>query len=1091
MPTATHTRNPLLPSTPTKPRTVILAALKFALVALVLTITQAKAADTPSFTPKQIQFFETKIRPLLSEHCFDCHNAQKQKGGLLLTSRTQILQGGESGPAAVPGSPDTSALIEAVRYKNSDFQMPPKKRLSDNQIHALETWVAAGLPWPTESPASSAPQSALTHEFAITEKDRAYWAFQPVERPPLPDLQSTDPPASPIDHFVLARLQSAGLSPNPAADRRTLARRAYYDLIGLPPTHKEIQAFVTDERPDAYSRLIESLLSNPAYGERWGRHWLDVVRFAQTNGYERDDEKPLAWKYRDYVIDSFNQDKPYDQFVREQLAGDELDQVTRESLIATGFFRLGVWDDEPDDRRAAEFDGLDDMLKTMGETFLGLTIGCARCHNHMFDPISQREYYQLLSFFRNVAYYDRPKQSHDSATYIPLVQPHVLKKWQGELQEKKQSRDTLRTAVLKTARKAWITEQQAKLTTDQQTALALPAEQRSPQQQQLAEAVNQTLNPKDEDLIKNLPEDQRRDLERLEKDAAEFEATPPWDKNDYALAVREASPQAPSTHLLIRGNAGRPGERVSPVYPSIFEHCALDSPTIQAQTLTTGRRRALAEWITQPKHPLTARVLVNRVWQHHFGRGLVATPNDFGRSGIPPSHPQLLDWLASEFVRNDWSIKHLHRTIMMSRTYQQRSTSQAKNAAADPGNQLLWRQNLRRLEAESLRDSILAVAGKLNPTMGGRGFFPILSGEVVAGGSRPGRGWGYSPPADRHRRSVYTFIKRTMGVPLLEVFDYNNTEGSIGARTTTTVAPQALTLLNDEFVAQQAQHFADTLWQSHGWHPDALIQTAFQKVLGRQPSDRERTVAHQFLNDQAADQERIKAQLIFRPDVPGSLERGYLTNLPKERFLIPPNPDWQSYKGRWGNEYEGILVADPDHGPFTLWQPHSFGPVTITGELWIDAATKRSSLLVQAHPNKDTLSGFECLMDQENGRVSLIRHQEDRTILSQLDVTLTPNTWIPFRLSVTSGSITVDFPKHQHQLHIQDATAGASKGAFGLRSWGGGTRLKDIHLRAPDLDLRLTSNPLRSHTEKTHTQRKALREFCSLLFNLNEFAYLD
>ena len=357
-------------------------------------------AERTGISPEGIQFFASKIRPLLVNNCHECHGNEKHKGNLQLNSRKTILRGGDSGAAIVPGNPAKSLLIEAVKYTNSDLEMPPKKKLGKQAVADLEQWIRLGAPWPSETAQVTAKRE---HGFSITDEDRDYWAFRPVKHPRLAKRNGNQ---APIDQLIQALLDARGIAAHPIADKATLIRRAYFDLIGLPPTYGEVQAFVNDNSHDAWPRLVEQLLGLPQYGERWGRHWLDVVRFAQTNGYERDDEKPLVWKYRDYVIRSFNEDKPYDRFVMEQIAGDELTDVDNDSLIATGFYRLGVWDDEPDDPRAAEFEVLDDKLKTTSETFIGLTVGCARCQDHMFDPISQRDYYEMLAFFRTVRFYD-------------------------------------------------------------------------------------------------------------------------------------------------------------------------------------------------------------------------------------------------------------------------------------------------------------------------------------------------------------------------------------------------------------------------------------------------------------------------------------------------------------------------------------------------------------------------------------------------------------------------------------------------------------------------------------------------------------
>jgi hypothetical protein len=709
-----------------------LSALLGAVCMAVGTAGPAPAADVP----KALAFFETKVRPVLAEHCYRCHGPAKQRGGLRLDSRAALLAGGDQGPAISPGHPERSLLLRAVRHEG-DVKMPPKSKLARPQIDALARWVKLGAPWPG---AEKAPAPVRTTA-GVTDRDRSHWAFRPVRRPPVPAVKARQRVANPIDAFVLARLEAKGLSLSPPATPRELVRRAYFDLIGLPPTPEEVDAFARDRRADAWPKLLARLLARPQYGERWGRHWLDVVRFAQSNGYERDSEKPFAWRYRDYVIGAFNADKPYDQLVREQIAGDELDAVTDDARTATAFYRLGVWDDEPDDARQAEFDDLDDVVSTAGAAFLGLSLGCARCHDHKFDPIPQEDYYSLLAFFRNIQPFGLGKDPVGKKT---------------------------RTSILL-----------------------------------------------------------------------------PLDAGGFTLAVRERPTPPPPTHVLIRGNAGSPGKKVEPRFPRVL--CRSDEAA--RPTLPAGgrRRRALAEWLARPDNPLTARVLVNRLWQHHFGQGLVSTPNDFGRNGAAPSHPELLDWLASELVAGGWRLKRIHELILRSNTYRQSARVASAGLAVDPGNVLLWRQNLRRLEAEAIRDAVLAVSGSLNLQMGGRGVFPNLPPEVLSTQSRPGDGWGKSSPHERARRSVYVFVKRTLLVPILETFDFASPDKSIAERTTTTIAPQALILLNSAFVEEQAGAFADRLLKEGGADAGRNVERAFRLALGRGPTARERELALAYL----------------------------------------------------------------------------------------------------------------------------------------------------------------------------------------------------------------------------------------------------
>jgi cytochrome c553 len=764
--------------------------MRFPLVVLgtLLVLAGRSAAQDAAPGSEDAKFFETRIRPLLIDACSKCHGAEKQRGGLRLDSRAALLKGGDTGPAVLPGKPNESLLLKAVRYEGPE--MPPKKRLKPDDIAALATWVAAGAVWPGSEkvrPAPPAGQGSL-----ISDADRRFWSFKPMVRPAVPKVREPALVRNPIDAFVQRQLEEKGLSPSPPASRRELCRRITFDLHGLPPTPEEMAAFEADPAPDAAERLVDGLLASPRYGERWGRHWLDLVRYAQTNGYEQDDEKAFAWRYRDYVIRAFNEDKPYDRFVHEQLAGDELEDRSGDSIIATGFYRLGVWDNEPDDKLAATYEELDDIIRTTSETFLGLTVGCARCHEHKFDPIPQQDYYRLLAFFRNVAPYGRDMiethwEPNPDAIFTPLGSPDEtarFKAWDAELREK-----------IKEAKKKKLPEAQI-------------------------EALQLTLEH------------------------------PPF---ELALSVRELSPEPAATHVLIRGNPRSPGAEVRPgVLSVLIRSDEVGVPALDESAPARGRRLRLARWLTAPDNPLTARVIVNRLWHYHFGRGIVATPSDFGHTGSAPSDPELLDWLASEFIRGGWSLKRMHRLILSSATYRQSSrVAAATAAAADPDNLLLWRQNLRRVEAEAIRDSMLAVSGRLNPERGGRGFFPELAPEVLASQSRPGYGWGKSSESEQSRRSVYAFVKRTLGVPLMETLDMPVPDKAAPARMTTTVAPQALMLLNGDFVKRQASAFAERLAKEAGAEPGAQIERAYRLALGRAPTARERTIASEFLGRQS------------------------------------------------------------------------------------------------------------------------------------------------------------------------------------------------------------------------------------------------
>ena len=653
-----------------------------------------------------------------------------------------------------------------------------------------------------EGHSSSGPK-LRSREFKLTDADRSYWAFQPVTRPAVPTGDAATAARQPIDAFVFAKLEQQGLTMSPPATPREQVRRAYFDLWGLPPSPEAVAEFEKHPTDDQWERLIERLLSSPHYGERWGRHWLDLVRYAESNGYERDGDKPNAWRYRDYVIDSFNDDKPYDQFVREQLAGDEMAEHVavdassrqwRDSIVATGFYRLHVWDDEPDSTLAAEYDDLDDVMVTAGSAFLGLTIGCARCHDHKFDPISQADYYSLLSFFRGIDPYGQHKTGGGGRgtgrIERPLASSADAERWKED-----QSR---RVKEL---------------------------------EERLAQAADEGAKGTIESELKQVRE-----------------AAPPFDS---ALVVAENGPTPPVTYILYRGDVNSPRDEASPAFPAVLGLTAPQLPIPPADATTSGRRSALAEWVASPQNPLTARVMANRLWQHHFGVGLVPTPDDFGHVGLPPSNQALLDYLAAEFVATGWKMKAMHRLIMTSQAYRQSSRTVNPQALdVDPENTLLWRQNLRRVEAEVVRDTMLAVSGTLNPKQGGPSVFPTLSQETHSGQDSSGKGWKDSPPNEQNRRSVYLVVKRGLKIPLLESFDFANSTSPAGTRPVTTTAPQALMLLNDSFVQSQAEALAVRVMQEAGGEIHAQVTRAFQLVVQRDPNPSELKAAEELLANQ-------------------------------------------------------------------------------------------------------------------------------------------------------------------------------------------------------------------------------------------------
>ncbi len=766
------------------------------------------AEPAEQLTPQVVRFFETRIRPLLIDNCYQCHDAKKQRGGLRVDSRAALLSGGDQGAAIRPDKPDESLLVQAIR-REGELKMPPKKKLSKEQIADLSQWVRIGAPWP----GSTAAPAPVKREFQIGERDRAHWAFQPVKRPPIPVVKDRQWVRNPVDAFVMAKLEAKGFAPNPPADKRELIRRLYYDLIGLPPTPREVEEFVADTSPNAYEKRIDLLLASPRYGEKWGRHWLDLVRFAETNSYERDGRKPNAWRYRDYVVRAFNDDKPYDRFVREQLAGDELPDGGPDGIIATGYFRLGIWDDEPSDREQSRYDGLDDIVATTGQVFLGLTVDCARCHDHKIDPIPQKDYYRLLSFFHNINHY---RNGGPTDERLIATDPDGQRAYDEGVRARQRKREDLQAAL------ASFETDFRKLYEQIHGRSVKPPELR-----RLLRAEGAKLLGKER---YQRYEEQRHELQTLMQTKI---------AGEMALCVTESGPRAPETFVLIRGNPHVKGDKVEPAFPVVLGGIKPILPTPPPGAKTTGRRLALANWIASPDNPLTARAMVNRIWQYHFGRGIVRSSSNFGLHGDKPTHPELLDWLADEFVSCGWSMKSLHRLMVSSNAYRMSSRANDKALSADPINDLFWRFDMRRLTAEEVRDSILTLSGTLNPKMYGPGVFTAIPAEVMAGQSMPGHGWGKSPFEEQCRRSIYVHVKRSLLTPILESFDAAETDRSTPVRFITTQPTQALSLLNGDFVHRQAKLFADRLRREAGTDVEKQVRLALELATTRRPTEGE------------------------------------------------------------------------------------------------------------------------------------------------------------------------------------------------------------------------------------------------------------
>jgi len=1086
---------------------------------------RAEPDREPEFTPEQVEFFQKQVEPILKANCFKCHgNEERLRGNLRLTTRAGVLRGGDLGPVVSLDKPAASLLLKAIQYNDDSLKMPPTGKLRSEEIEVLTQWVQEGLPVNPER----LGVAEVNEPSAEGQPDpRDYWAYQPLGTAAVPQVRQQDWVRNPIDAFLLARLEAAGLEPNRPATRAELVRRLSYDLTGLPPTAADVASFLAaaegEPAEQAWRELVDKLLDSPQYGEKWGRHWLDLVRFAETHGYERDSAKPFAWRYRDYVINAFNADKPYGQFLLEQLAGDELENPSTEALIATGYYRLGIWDDEPADRLLAKYDVLDGIVSTTGQVMLGMSIGCARCHDHKRDPLPQADYYRLLAYFRDISdmnvgnlrrvvldqdqkeraalqlahrreeqqvYRDLQQWRHKFAgelsrqrgvevtgrsqdiaglkfrfyrdTFEQLPDFESLKpEEQGELPEgrptlavasraeaigivfegqlqvpqggtyefqfqvtegarlligshtvferRKKGRhkgegrmkleagehpfrleyfNTVAEPVLKLSwsgpgmelrsltesapgrgplvadsrtkgqewryttatpgddwmqpgfdesqwkqgaggfgvkgtpgshvrtewkrQDIWLRktfslaalparlaltlhhDEDARLflngqplhlatgfTTDYQEVI-LPAEATSllrVGENVLAVHCRQTSGGQYIDVgLEEAPVaavldallaeqgpallgDGYAQVQTLQRRLAELKQAKLPEPGIEVMCVEERGREP--THILLRGNPQAVGDKVDPAPPGVA--CGPGPVAVEerAGANSSGKRLALARWITHPDNPLTWRVMANRLWQHHFGRGIVATPNDFGRLGELPTHPELLDWLARQLIEKQGSLKALHRLILTSNAWRMSSAGSPAGLGQDAGNNLFWRFNMRRLSAEELRDSILATTGALQLERGGPGVYPQIPAEVLAGQSVPGSGWGKSPPEQANRRSVYVHVKRSLLVPILSQHDQADTDASCPIRFTTTVPTQALGMLNGEFTNQQAAVFASRLEREHPGELPRQVATALRLTTSREASAEEVGRDVEFVN-RLREQEGLSAEAALR-----------------------------------------------------------------------------------------------------------------------------------------------------------------------------------------------------------------------------------
>jgi len=938
----------------------------------------------------KVQFFDQKVLGVLKQNCFKCHGEEKKlKGHFRITSRKGLLEGGDIGPAINLKEPDKSLLLQMVSYKDGDHEMPPKAKLPQDQIDILTQWVKMGAPFNPKYEIAGAESEAAKPNTQINERTKAYWAYQPIIRPIVPKVDDKAWGPHAIDAYVYDRLAKNSLTPNGPADRRQLIRRAYYNLIGLPPSPAEVKAFVNDKSPKAFERVIDDLLTRPQYGEKWGRHWLDLMRFAETNGYERDSKKDLIWKYRDYVIKAFNEDKPYNRFIMEQLAGDELPDKTGDSVTATGFYRLGIWDDEPADRPLARYDYLDDILRTTGETFLGMTVGCARCHDHKIDPIPQKDYYSLLSFFSDISPHGKGKTNHVPITdantkaqmekkraeqqkIIASVQAKLAPIEEALIDELAKKNPALRDKAPKGTKKlnnpyalpdasrgkgqtweyttakpadnwfeiafddkAWkkgpagfgtrgtpgshvrtewktsdiwlrkdfrLVEIPGKLVLrihhDEDAEVYLNGKLVKSFKGHIGRYIDLDITEASLDVLQTgrntiaihcrqtaggqyidagllvdynitpvpllarlhgkaiLGEAKLAEYNRLHQQLTTLEKQKFEVKEEYAMAVAERGRQ--KTWVLKRGNPQLQGEEVNPAFPQILSAPEVKIPDGYNTGKTSGKRRVLAEWVASKNNPMTAKVMVNRLWQHHFGRGIVRSSNNFGFIGDQPTHPELLNWLAAELIEGGWALKRMHKLIMMSRTYQMSSAGNKAGLAADPNNDLFWRFDMRRLAAEEIRDSILNLTGQLNLKMAGPSIYTEIPPEVAKTASRPGGAWGRSSKEDAARRSVYIYVKRSLHEPFLASFDWADTDNTCDVRFVTTVPTQTLTMMNSKFLNDSAEVFSARLQQESKTIPEQIsraIELATSRPATKQDIDEGVLLINKF-KESGVDEDR-------------------------------------------------------------------------------------------------------------------------------------------------------------------------------------------------------------------------------------------
>ncbi len=856
----------------------------FPLAACLFAVSTTLAAPAPTF--------EKDIRPILKAHCFDCHGEGEQlKGGLDVRLRRFLLAGGKDGPAIVPGKPDRSELLRLVESN----EMPKRdKKLTAAEKELLRRWIATGArtlrPEPDTLPAGTS---------GITEDERAFWSFQPIRQPEIPKTRSRDRVRTPVDAFLVVSMKPKGLRFSPDAEKITLLRRACLDLTGLPPTPEQTEAFLADTSEGAYERLVDQLLESRHYGERWGRHWLDVAGYADSDGYsDADPPRAYTYKYRDYVIRAFNEDKPFDRFLTEQLAGDELARATqanassvalsteaqRDLLVATGYLRMaadGSATDALTDRDAVRNQVVADTLKIVSTSLLGLSVGCAQCHDHRYDPIPQADYYRLRAVFEPA--YDYKQWRTPGERLVSLYTDEDRKK-AAEVEAEAQKLSAEREAKQKESLNAALTKHletfDEALRAPLRAAYETPADKRTPEQKKLL-ADNPSVNIHPGVLYQYNPK-AADELKAMDAKIAEVRARKPAE--DFISVLTEPPDHQPVTYVFHRGDYHQPKQTVPPGGLSVLSTTGqpIEFEPLRDGISTSGRRLAFAQWLTSGTNALVARVLVNRVWMHHFGRGLVNTPADFGAMGEKPSHPELLDWLATDFMEHGWKLKRLHRMILTSTAYRQSSRRDSKQERRDPDNHFYWRKPVQRLDAEALRDSVLVTSGCFNDKMFGPPVpvRPDVHGQIVVGEDKT-QGDNKMPVdtplnGEEFRRSVYIQVRRSRPLAVLHAFDAPVMEVNCERRQSSTVATQSLMLMNSAFLLDQASRFADRVEKESSSELDARIRRAWQIAYLRAPRPSELAEARQFLEAQ-------QSHLASLPAPPAPKDE-------KEKSKIPPSP---------------------------------------------------------------------------------------------------------------------------------------------------------------------------------------------------------